>query len=118
NGRDGGSTVPFSRTKRKSRLRPSLGVFFLTGHPDPEKQRRCTVKTIDKLIVKFSGTAVAVVFGVFLAFTVLSPWAAAATDMCTGGILDGGSKGNPPDLVVTNMTCTADGTHGPYYFHN
>jgi hypothetical protein len=58
------------------------------------------------------------ILGAFLALTVLSPWAAAATDMCTGGILDGGNKGTPPDLVITNMTCTVDGTHGPYYFHN
>ena len=41
-------------------------------------------------------------------------------DMCTGGTLDAGAPlGQPgPDLVVTNMTCTVDGSHATYNFHN
>ncbi len=78
------------------------------------------MKTIDNLTAKSSAKAVAVVFGVFLALTVLLPGASAATDMCTGGTLDGGHKDNPTDLVITNMTCRVDGMqgNGSYYFHN
>ena len=56
----------------------------------------------------------------FAAVVVLSPAAAAITDFCAGGILDSGAPLNVqgPDLVITNMTCTVDGTKGPYNFHN
>lgn len=45
---------------------------------------------------------------------------ATATDFCAGGVLDQGAPigQTGPDLVITNMTCTVDGTHAPYNFHN
>src|SRR5438128_2667697 len=41
-------------------------------------------------------------------------------DACAGGILDQGAPLGQvgPDLVITNSTCTVDGTKGPYNFHN
>jgi hypothetical protein len=50
----------------------------------------------------------------------LCPAALAATDFCSGGILDQGAPlgTEGPDLVITNMTCTVDGTKKPYNFHN
>ncbi len=78
------------------------------------------VKTIRGLIPRFSGTALTLTFGVFLAVSLSSsqPLAAQQFDSCKGGTLDSGTKDNPQDLVVTNMTCTVDGTKGPYYFRN
>jgi hypothetical protein len=48
----------------------------------------------------------------------LPAWA--QPDMCAGGILDQGAAlgTEGPDLVITNMTCTVDGTKSPYNFHN
>ena len=78
------------------------------------------MKTMRGAIAKITMTTLAVVFGVFMAACVLSPYAAADTDFCAGGILDQGAPlGQPaPDLVIFNMSCTVDGTKGPYNFHN
>ena len=59
-------------------------------------------------------------FAALLVVTALCPTAAAATDFCKGGTLDQGAPlgGIGPDLVITKMTCTVDGTKGPYNFHN
>lgn len=50
----------------------------------------------------------------------LRPSALAATDFCPGGTLDQGAPlgKTGPDLVITNMICTVDGTKAPYNFHN
>lgn len=41
-------------------------------------------------------------------------------DNCQGGTLDQGAPLGQlgPDLVIASMTCTVDGQHGPYNFHN
>ena len=41
-------------------------------------------------------------------------------DNCPGGTLDQGAPigQQGPDLVIANMTCTVDGTHATYNFHN
>jgi len=50
----------------------------------------------------------------------LSSPALAATDFCSGGVLDQGAPlgQTGPDLVITNMSCLVDGTKSPYNFHN
>jgi hypothetical protein len=55
-----------------------------------------------------------------LAVIALCPAAFADFDFCAGGILDSGAPlgQQGPDLVITNMTCTVDGTKAPYNFHN
>src|SRR5208282_2891831 len=71
-------------------------------------------------IMKSAGVVLAAASVVFVAVTALCPVAAADTDFCTGGILDAGAPlgTTGPDLVITNMTCTVDGTKAPYNFHN
>ncbi len=43
-----------------------------------------------------------------------------AYDDCSTGVLDQGAPLGQvgPDLVISNMTCTVDGTKAPYNFHN
>jgi hypothetical protein len=55
-----------------------------------------------------------------LAVIARCPAAFADFDFCAGGILDSGAPlgQQGPDLVITNMTCTVDGTKAPYNFHN
>ncbi|HLI64277.1 MAG TPA: hypothetical protein VKV05_12830 [Terriglobales bacterium] len=67
-----------------------------------------------------SAAAVACGLAAFVLLVVLLSTPAAATDFCAGGILDQGAPlgQQGPDLVITNMTCTVDGTHAPYNFHN
>ena len=50
----------------------------------------------------------------------ISPLPAIGIDFCEGGTLDRGAPlgQEGPDLVITNMTCTVDGTQTPYNFHN
>jgi hypothetical protein len=71
-------------------------------------------------IVNFLSSASALALGVMLVVIALCPAAFAAFDMCSGGILDQGAPlgQTGPDLVITNMTCTVDGTKAPYNFHN
>ncbi len=59
-------------------------------------------------------------FTALLVVSALSSRALAATDFCSGGTLDQGAPLGQvgPDLVITNMTCTVDGTKAPYNFHN
>jgi hypothetical protein len=70
-------------------------------------------------IAKSIGAASAFVVAALLTVLAFCP-AAAATDFCSGGILDQGAPLGQlgPDLVITNMTCTVDGTQAPYNFHN
>jgi len=65
-------------------------------------------------------TAAAMLLAALLIVTALSPVALADTDFCSGGVLDSGAPLGQagPDLVITNMTCTVDGTKAPYNFHN
>lgn len=71
---------------------------------------------------KPSATAwLAALFAVMVFVFALCPFAnAAAPDFCKGGILDNGAPLGVigPDLVITKMTCTVDGSKGPYNFHN
>jgi len=71
-------------------------------------------------IVKFAGAASPVVVAVLVTVIALCPAAAADTDFCTGGTLDDGAPlgTQGPDLVITAMTCTVDGSHRTYNFHN
>jgi hypothetical protein len=71
-------------------------------------------------IVKSTGTFLAVAVAVLITVTALCPAAAADNDFCQGGILDSGAPlgTTGPDLVITGMTCTVDGTKKPYNFHN
>src|SRR6516162_6836932 len=71
-------------------------------------------------IVNFLSPASALALGVMLVVIGLCPAAFADFDMCFGGILDQGAPlgKQGPDLVITNMTCTVDGTKAPYNFHN
>ncbi len=67
-------------------------------------------------IVNFLGAVSALI----LVTAALGASAFAATDFCSGGILDSGAPlgQQGPDLVITNMTCAVDGTKAPYNFHN
>ena len=59
-------------------------------------------------------------FALLLLTGFISPLPAIAIDFCEGGVLDRGAPlgQEGPDLVITNMTCTVDGTQTPYNFHN
>jgi len=78
------------------------------------------MKTSRTPTAKTTTIVLAGILGTFLALTLLAPLASAANDFCAGGILDQGAPLGQvgPDLVIYNMTCTVDGTKGPYNFHN
>src|SRR5208282_2437653 len=71
-------------------------------------------------IVKSAGATSPVLVAVLVAAIALRPAAGADTDFCTGGTLDAGAPlgTQGPDLVVTAMTCTVDGSHKTYNFHD
>ena len=78
--------------------------------------RRASVVLVSRRILE---VVVGVVATLVLAGVLSSP-AWAQPDMCAGGILDQGAAlgTEGPDLVITNMTCTVDGTKSPYNFRN
>ena len=71
-------------------------------------------------VVNFLSSASVMGVGVMLAVIALPPAAFANFDFCASEILDQGAPlgQQGPDLVITNMICTVDGTKAPYNFHN
>src|SRR5271166_2522746 len=83
----------------------------------PMFSARQSISSYHRIVKSLSTAALAAVFATLLAVTALLPSAAAQSyDFCTGGTLDGGNQTSPQDLVITNMTCTVDGSKTSYYF--